>query len=165
MATPTPDEQREIIARDMMMRRWRAGASHERYAKEWGISERTVSQRALEASRAIQLSIGDTGGFIAAKMAELDTIIRDALEKTKHFTLQVSKDNWEVHSTPDPDLKAAIAAIRVQAEIVGVIGRAKQQPRDEDVKSKYREWTPSQRIEKLEQALAEERAKMAQERH
>ena len=149
----TADEQREHICRMMIERIWRPGRSHKQLAKEWGIAPRTVAQRALEASRAIHVANGGLQEFIMRKMIELDTVVEEAMEKT------------DADGQPCPDLKAAIAAIRVQGELMGAIGArsSKERPKlDDDVKSRYKQMTPAEKIAEHEKAIAEERAKMGE---
>lgn len=149
----TADEQREHIVHLMINREWRPGRSHKQLAKDWGIAPRTVAQRALEASRAIHVANGGLHEFICRKMSELDTVVEEAMEKT------------DADGQPCPDLKAAIAAIRVQGELMGAIGArsSKERPKlDDDVKSKYKQMSPAERIAEHERAILEERAKMGE---
>lgn len=151
----TADEQREYIVRMMLEREWRPGRSHKQLAKDWGIAPRTVAQRALEASRAIHVANGGLQEFICRKMSELDTVIEQAMDCVK-----LDKEGGTIES---PDLKAAIAAIRVQGELMGAIGArsSKERPKlDDDVKSKYKQMSPAERIAEHEKAIAEERAKL-----
>lgn len=152
----TADEQREYIVRMMLEREWRPGRSHKQLAKDWGIAPRTVAQRALEASRAIHVANGGLQEFICRKMSELDTVIESAMSVVK-----LTGDDGKCVDAPD--LKAAIAAIRVQGELMGAIGArsSKERPKlDDDVKSRYKQMSPAEKIAEHEKAIAEEKAKL-----
>ena len=158
-----PVKQSEFISRLMVERKWRSGRDHKALAPIWKMAVRTVGARALIAAKAVHLSRGDAGTFIAEKLAELDSAIAMGFERTRMIRFKVG-DDWEEEAVPDPDLKAVIAAVRVQGEIMGVVGgRAKAPSKlDEDQKSAYKDMTPQQRIELHMKAVEEERAKMGE---
>jgi len=148
----TDNELREEIVRLMLAKRW-YGHSVDDLAIKHGRTHRDVNRIFLDASRAISI-YGDVTGQVAAKVAELDGIIRRALELT------------DSEGIGKPDLKAAIAAIRVQLEAWGAIG-----PRRKLVESagaavtseQYAKMTPRERMEAHLAAAAEEQAKVESE--
>jgi len=147
----TDNELREEIVRLMLAKRW-YGHSVDDLAQKHGLKHRHVNKLFLEASRAISI-YGDISGQVAAKVAELDGIVRRALELT------------DAMGNDKPDLKAAIAAIRVQLEAWGAIGpRRKLVAGDgatEGVTAEeYAKMSPKERMEAHLAAAAEEQAKI-----
>ncbi len=80
----TPDQQREHIVGMILRREWHPGESHKALAEAWRVSERTVSQRALEASHAVRVGTDkDNKDFIAESLAELDSLAQMARDLGK----------------------------------------------------------------------------------
>jgi len=151
----TDNELREEIVRLMLAKRW-YGHSVDDLAEKHKLTHRHVNKVFLEASRAISI-YGDVKGQVAAKIAELDGVIRKAMER-QGFTM--GGDPYD-----NPDLKAAIAAIRVQLEAWGAIGpRRKLVAGDgatEGVTAdEYAKMEPKDRIQAHLAAIEEEKAKM-----
>jgi hypothetical protein len=142
---------REEIVRKMLHRQWRPGHSARDLAERTGKSPRLIQKLAYEASRAVSIT-ANVQGVVASKILELDTIIERAMSKVDQ--------NGEDAS----DLKAAIAAIRVQLEAYGAIGaRRKQTAADGEAavsSDEYAKMSPQERIAKHLDAIEEEKSKL-----
>lgn len=79
MSRPTADEMRERIMAMMLHREWNPGKSHKELAEEWKVAPRTVSDRALEASRVIRHAAKKpVEDFVAEALVELDSLAAEA---------------------------------------------------------------------------------------
>lgn len=139
---PSNEEMRQHIA-DMMIRgEWRGGTSCKALAAEWGgVAVRTVSDRALEASRAIRLSY-KVEDWVARKMAELDGDAAQARELGKP--------------------RDAAYCIELQAKILGAMAPVKRQ---ELPAEGYEKLSAQERIAAHKAAIAEEEAALRKETH
>lgn len=68
---PTNEEMRAHIAQLMIHGDWHGVTTRKELAEQWGIAERTVGDRALEASRAIGLN-RDIKGWVDEKIQQLE---------------------------------------------------------------------------------------------
>ena len=146
---------REEIVRMMLHRQWRPGHSARDLAERTGKSPRLIQKLAYEASRAVSIT-ANVQGVVAAKIMELDTVIETAMNRVG-FT--IGGDEYA-----NPDLKTAVAAIRVQLEAYGAIGaRRKQTAADGEAavsSDEYAKMSPQERIAKHLDAIEEEKSKL-----
>lgn len=157
-------EKRDHIIELIHRSKWTPGRTTSRLAREWHVDETEVHELWQEAMRAISVSGGGRAEYIAQKLAELDGIIQQATSLTKTM---LTKDG-DVIETPAPDLKAAVAAIKLQLETVGgpELGKlaakkaADVAAMEDGAEKQYRMLTPAERIAKHEEAIQEERAKL-----
>ncbi len=112
----TADEQREHIAKLMMEREWHPGRCHKELAELWGIGVRTVAQRALEASRAIQLA-GKVKDQVDAAIQELDSLQAMAIAEVK-----ATSDGGVM---PMPNVRAAVECIKLKMQLLGAMHGSK----------------------------------------
>ena len=144
----TADEQVDHIVRLMVTREWRAGRSHKMLAEEWDCHPQTVAERARIASGFLVRAGGTLETWVAGKM--------QALEELEH------------QAAIGGDVKAAILAIRLQAEIRGVLTRQmgkKPGESNEDARAAFLKMTGEERIAELKAAIAEEEAKLKGDMH
>lgn len=79
---PTNEEMRTHIAQLMIHGDWHGVTSRKLLAEEWGVAERTVGDRALEASRAIGLN-RDIKGWVDEKIQQLESATRARRASTR----------------------------------------------------------------------------------
>ena len=149
----TDDKLREEIVRMMLYRQWFPGHSARDLAEKYGRTARQIHKLATEASRAISIT-SNVQGIVASKILELDGVIEKAMTRTGRTMAGEEFDN--------PDLKAAIAAIRVQLEAYGAIGARRKQTAAESSEepTEYSKMSPQERIAKHLEAIEEEKAKL-----
>jgi len=92
---------------------WQTGKSHEQVAQEYGVSVRTVETWAATASRAIRIAVGD-GEELRGRLAVM-------LERIQNMALVKQSTTMKGDLYDDPDLKAAVAAVKTQAELMGLM--------------------------------------------
>lgn len=98
--------------------KWVPGRSHQALAAEHGVHPDTVKKWATNASRIIRLAIeGDVEDIRAQMLATLGTIVSEAMS----YERVVTDRNGNSETVPQPDLKAAIAAIAEQAKLLGIV--------------------------------------------
>ncbi len=133
----TPDEQRHFIAELMIRREWNPGVTHKALAEEWGIGVRQVSERALQASRAIQIA-GNVKDFVSEALTELDSLAQEARALGKP--------------------RDAAYCIELKAKILGALAPTKTQAVEPDAVANM---TPAEKLEAHEKAAEELRAELA----
>ena len=150
----TENELREEIVRLMLACKWRGNTAVD-LAEKHGMKPLKVKRLAIEASRSISL-FADVHGQTAAAIAELDHCIRLALERKGRTMGGDEYDN--------PDIKAAVSAIRVKLEAWGVIGGRRKHALDEatpgNVSEEYAKMSPKERIGLHLKAIEEEQTKI-----
>ncbi|HET9045107.1 MAG TPA: hypothetical protein VFN70_18255 [Burkholderiales bacterium] len=92
---------------------WTTGTSHDELAKEFGVSPRTVETWAAMASRAIKIAFGD-GEELRARLAL-------QLERHERVAMQRIGVTMKGEEYPNPDVKAATAAVKTIAELMGLV--------------------------------------------
>lgn len=92
---------------------WETGVSHDALAKEFGVSPRTVETWASTASRVIKIAMGD-GEDLRARLALM-------LERHERVAMQRIGVSMKGESYPNPDVKAATAAVKTLAELMGLV--------------------------------------------
>lgn len=98
--------------------KWVPGRSHQALAAEHGVHPDTVKKWATNASRIIRLAIeGDVEDIRAQMLATLGTIVSEAMSYERVLTTR----DGDTTVVPQPDLKAAIAAIAEQAKLLGIV--------------------------------------------
>lgn len=159
----TKDERVDYIIKLMLRGTWKGGASREVLGAEWGCHERTVGDYADIASGVLARRGRPIEEFADAKLQELESIQRAALDHVKVITVSDGSENGShVEKVPDPNYREAIAAIKLQLDIRGVTSRAavakptgKAEP-DAD----YEKLSAEQRIAMHRAAIAEEETKL-----
>lgn len=142
--------------------RWVTGKSHQEIAAEFMVSPATVKDWATSASRIIRLATeGDREDIRARMLATLDTVVSMAMTKQ---SVAFSRNGSEVTSElyPNPDLKAAVAAIAEQAKLLGLVVQKHDVTTRPSVAHLSRE-EHEKALEQLEREIAAERARLAQE--
>ena len=155
----TRQEMREHIIDLIQRSKWTPGRTTSRLAREWHVDETVVHDVWREAMRAISVSGGARTEYIAQKLAELDGCIKLALERVG---VTLGGDEY-----PNPDVKAAILAIKLQLETVGgpEMGKLAAKKAAEagalggEEEKEYAKLTAGERIELHQKAIDEERAK------
>lgn len=101
---------------------WITGQSNLAVAEEFNVSPATVKNWATNASRIIRLAIeGDKEAIRARMFSQLETVVQRAMERTRPVTTKApGKVTYEL--VPEPDLRAAVSAIDVQAKLLGLSG-------------------------------------------
>lgn len=117
--SPNRDDAVDRIVKLMLRGEWRGGKTRAEMADEYGVHERTVGDWAMIASGMLVRAGTPIEKLIDEKMAELEGIQRMALERVK----VIHSADGETNIVPSPELKEAIAAIRLQMEIRGVLTR------------------------------------------
>lgn len=135
---PTNEEMRAHIAQLMIHGDWHGGTSRKELAEQWGVAERTVGDRALEASRAIGLN-RDIKGWVDEKIQQLE------------------QDAALARSLGKP--RDAAYCIELQAKLLGAMAPVKRQEMPAD---DYDKLTAAERIAKHREAIAEEEAKLGE---
>lgn len=92
---------------------WRTGKSHAQVADEFGVSVRTVETWASMASRAIRIAVGD-GEELRGRLSMMLEKIQDMA-----LTRQAATMGGDLYDSPD--LKAAVVAVKTQAELMGLM--------------------------------------------
>lgn len=128
---PTNEQMRTHIAQLMIHGDWHGVTSRKELAEQWGVAERTVGDRALEASRAIGLN-RDIRGWVDEKIQQLEQDAALARELGRP--------------------RDAAYCIELQAKLLGAMAPVKRQdvPADEVAKMSREE-----KIAAHKQALAE----------
>lgn len=101
------------VMRIMTAGQWRTGVSHVELAQKHGVSPSTVKNWAAEASRLIKLSMGD-GEEVRARIASM-------LENFASVAMAREGYTMGGDAYPNPDVKAATAAVKTLAEVLGLI--------------------------------------------
>lgn len=114
---------------------WVTGVSHAAIAEKHGVSPATVKDWATSASRVLRLSLaGDQEDLRARLVTTLERVVSAAMSK------QAATMGGELY--PNPDLKAAVAALSEQAKLLGlVVTKHEVQLTEEQARAKYRELT------------------------
>jgi len=94
---------------------WEAGASHKLVAEEFSVSPRTVETWASVASKIIRRAMGDEEQIRTEMAASLEAMKRLALDR------QAATMAGELY--PNPDVKAAVAAVATRAKVLGLVDR------------------------------------------
>lgn len=100
------------IAKLMADGTWRSG-EYEDTAKLFGVSERTVEAWAAQASRALRVAIGD-GEELRGRLAAM-------LERHERVAMARIGVTMKGDEYPNPDVKAATAAVKTLAELMGLV--------------------------------------------
>lgn len=79
MTKLTADEQIDVIVQMMVSREWKGMVSRRELAKKWGCHERTVGDRADQASAFVRRQGGPLDDWVAGKIAELEGIVEEAM--------------------------------------------------------------------------------------
>ena len=129
------DEQIDTIVKLMLRGEWRGGQSRKELAKEWGVHERTVGDRAVIASGFLRRAGGELEAEVHEALAELDTIKALALGNQRAFLVQTGRgENREsrIEYADEPKLREATEAIRLKMDIRGVTSksRGRNDPKD-----------------------------------
>lgn len=101
------------IAKMMADGQWITGASHEAVATLFAVSERTVEGWAIQASRALRMSIGD-GEELRGRLAAM-------LERHERVAMQRVGVTMKGDEYANPDVKAATGAVKTLAELMGLV--------------------------------------------
>lgn len=129
---------------------WEAGASHKAVGEEFGVSPRTVEVWAANASRIIRRAMGDEDQIRTEMAASLEAMKRLALDR------QAATMAGELY--PNPDVKAAVAAVSTRAKVLGLIDR-KEPAGGESVPA---DATPEQMLVFVDERIAKLQAFKAQ---
>lgn len=138
---PTNEQMREHIAQMMIHGDWHGVTSRKKLADEWGCAERTVGDRALEASRAIGLN-RNIKGWVDEKIQQLE------------------QDAELARSLGKP--RDAAYCIELQAKMLGALAPVKRTEVPPDEVSKM---SREQKIEEHKKAIAELEAEAGKEMH
>jgi len=159
----TNDEQVDVILTMMLRGEWHGGSSRKKLAAEWGIKERTVGDRAVIASGVAARVGKPIEQEVASKLAELEAIQTMAMEHCRPIHVKDSDGTSHVEYAPEPQFRDAIAAIKLQMDIRGVTTR---RPKEEakPIDDEWARMTALERIAKLDEAKAEELAKLEQQK-
>lgn len=111
----TSDERIRECMRLMCIGQWRAGATHAELAARWGVTVATVSGYATNASRLLRMLVGTSDEAKQEIYAFLGHVRSLAVERQSATKDGVLYD--------DPDLKAAVAAAKTQAELLGLTSK------------------------------------------
>lgn len=92
---------------------WRTGVSHAELALKYGVAPSTVKNWSTEASRLIRLSMGE-GEEVRARISAM-------LENFASVAMAREGRTMAGEAYPNPDVKAATAAVKTLAEVLGLI--------------------------------------------
>ena len=123
-------------------------------AKEHGLSLEAVRSRVrLVAHEIWGASDQNLVAAVAEKRAELESLVADARAREGHA---VTKDG-ELHTWPEPDLKAALAGIELQLKLMGQL-RGDRPPAGNGGAATPMDWPtdPAARVELCRSVLCEE---------
>ncbi len=155
----TPDEQIDHIVQLMIRREWNPGVTHKALAEEWSIGVRQVSERAKRASVAIAHAY-PVKEWVTEAVAELDSIQAAAMAEVKLVALGRDKETGEMmyEKVPQPNTKAAIAAIEAKGKLLGAFAPTKTQAVEPDAVANM---TPQEKYDAHMKAAEELRAELA----
>lgn len=149
------EELREHIAKLMISAEWRGGGSNRQLAVETGLPIGTVQRLAREAAAGIRLAAGDLPALVREEMARLDLVFELAIGRQG-----ASKDGVLY---ANPDLKAAVSAVQLKAQLAGALNRGAQAK--PDAPDNYEAMAIGEKRKLLEAALLELNQQDSERRH
>ena len=125
------------VAKMILRGDWDYGTTVLELEREWGVHRSTLHRYHAEALRMIS---GELGPMLEAAsdhmIVETFQLKQIALNKASYRVFIDEKGDYQKELLPDPDVKAAIAAVRLRGDILGITGAHKTDHRPNMLRGK-----------------------------